>query len=228
MKQLTSTFLAAFTVSLALSAQDGFSPARYQSGAVPALPVTAIGGGEVLLQLAVTRDGRVRSVTPLRATPPFTDAVTEAARQWLFVPAGVALLRRADERPAQQPVDSTVLVAATFRPPTSYSSPALSDPPKDVGPASDEVALPLTMAAPPFPPLAYSGGVVLVEVRVEADGRVSDVAVIRSAPPFDEPAAAAARQWTFRPARVRGTATPTFAYIVFGFPVPLGPLARPR
>jgi TonB family protein len=60
-------------------------------------------------------------------------------------------------------------------------------------------------------------GMVLIEVRVDAGGGVADARVIRSARPFDEPALDAARRWTFRPARVRGTPMATLAYIAFAF-----------
>jgi len=50
---------------------------------------------------------------------------------------------------------------------------------------------------------------------------VADAQVIRSAPPFDEPARDAARRWTFRPARVQGTSVVGLAYIVFAFRQPI-------
>ena len=66
-----------------------------------------------------------------------------------------------------------------------------------------------------------SGGVVLIEATVDVMGRVADARVIRAAPPFDQAAMAAARQWRFRPARVKGRVTPTYVYLIFGFPVPV-------
>ncbi len=62
---------------------------------------------------------------------------------------------------------------------------------------------------------------VLVEVRVDAGGGVADAKVIRSAPPFDEPARDAARRWTFRPTRVHGASVARLAYIVFAFRQPI-------
>ena len=74
---------------------------------------------------------------------------------------------------------------------------------------------------PRYPPLAREGGTVIVEVRVDSVGAVFDAKAVRRAPPFDELALAAARQWTFRPARVGVTAVDTLAYIVFAFRQPV-------
>ena len=74
---------------------------------------------------------------------------------------------------------------------------------------------------PAFPRRALFGGLVLAEVRVDPLGAVSDATVLRSAPPFDEPALDAARRWRFRPARLHGRPVATIAYLVFGFRQPV-------
>ncbi len=221
---LKSGLTVACIVGMVLSAQDAFSPARYRAGTMPALPVMPLGGGQVFLELSVSREGRVRGVTPLRVTPPFTDLVIDAVRDWQLNPAEQDVAPepgRADEPPSRLPVASKVLVAAVFRPP-ALNTPTLGEAPRDIASASDETTFPLTTTVPPFPPLAHGSGVVLLEVRVDRDGAVADASVIRSAPPFDDAARAAARQWSFRPARVRGTRVSTFVYIVFGFSIPVG------
>lgn len=76
------------------------------------------------------------------------------------------------------------------------------------------------------PPLARDSGIVLIEVRVDTGGGVADAKVIRSARPFDKPALDAARRWTFRPARVRGTSVVTLAYIAFAFRQPVTVIPR--
>ena len=210
-------------LGVVLSAQEASSPARYRAGTVPALPVMAVSGGQVLVELAVSREGRVTAVTALQTTPPFTDVVVSAVRDWQFRPAEGPVAPepgRADEPPSRLPVASKVLVAAIYRPP-ALNAPTLGDAPKHIASASDETAFPLTTTMPPFPPSALSSGVVLVEARIDPNGAVADVTVIRSAPPFDDVARRAARQWSFRPARVRGTPVSTLVYLVFGFPVPI-------
>lgn len=219
-----SVFIVACVLGIVVPAQEAFSPARYRAGAVPALPPMAVGGGQVLLELAVDREGGVMAVTPLRTTPPFTDRVADAVRNWEFLPAEENVTRpsgRAGQHESRTAVESKVLVAAIFRPP-AVNAPTLGERPKDVAPASNETAFPVTTIVPPFPPLAFGSGVVLVEARVDRDGRVAEAAVIHSAPPFDGAARAAVLEWRFRPARVQGKRVSTFVYILLGFPVPVG------
>src|SRR6478609_5963567 len=188
------------------------SPARLQSGKVPPIPVTAVGGGEVLIDLDVSAAGAVTRATPLRSTPPFADFVLNAVRDWRFFPAREVVdpdRARAGETTSRVATPSHVLVAAVFRPPT-LRAPTLGEPPKDVSPGSDVLPFPLAMIPPLFPPTAASNGVVLLEVQVSANGSVDDVGVINSAPPFDDAAVKAVRQWHFRPAQVHGTAVPTY------------------
>jgi TonB family protein len=119
-----------------------------------------------------------------------------------------------------EPVASKVLIACVFRPP-SLNSPTLGEPPKDVRPASDDVAGPLNTVTPAYPPMASADGVVVVQVIVGVSGRVVTAATVSSAPGFDEAALAAARQWMFRPARIHGRLEETFAYLVFAFRRPV-------
>jgi TonB family protein len=198
------------------AAQDRFVPAaRYRNGELPQIPFQAVGGGEVLLELTVSSNGSVAAVRPLQTTSLFTEALTEVVPGWRFVPA----------ENEGKPVDSKVLVAALFRPP-SINTPTLGEVPSDVGAPSPDTPFPTLTVMPPYPPLALESGVGLVEVQVDATGAVTDAQIVRSAPPFDEPALDSARQWKFRPARVRGVATSTYAYIVFGFRQPVTTLGR--
>jgi TonB family protein len=65
----------------------------------------------------------------------------------------------------------------------------------------------LVNAFPVYPPIAQSArvqGVVILETRIEPDGGVSDVRVLRSIPLLDEAAVAAVRQWRFTPTLLNG------------------------
>jgi TonB family protein len=145
-----------------------------------------------------------------------------AVRGWEFVPP---------EDDDHQPVESRVLVGGLFRAPSLYASPGDSTP-ADVARPSGDIPFPLGTVMPVFPPLAHSAGVVLLEALVGATGAVEGVQVIRSAPPFDSPAADAARRWLFRPAYVAPRAQPRYVYLVFGFPAPITsggvPTPQPR
>lgn len=203
--------------------EPAYSPARLRSGKVPPIPVTAVGGGEVLIDLDVSAEGSVTRATPLRSSPPFTEFVLKAVRDWQFFAAREVVdadRARAGEATSRVAVQSHVLVAAVFRPP-SLRAPTLGEPPKDVSPGSDVLPFPAAMIPPLFPPTAASNGVVLLEVHVRANGSVDAVGVINSAPPFDDAAVTAVREWHFRPAQVHGAAVPTYVYVLLGFRMPV-------
>jgi TonB family protein len=206
-------------VGVAAAAQTGSSlqrPARYLDGPLPMLPTEAVGGGQVFLEVAVTAAGHVDAVKPLRTTPPFTALVVNAVSRWNFEPA---------EREGLA-VGSTVLVVALVRPP-SLLVPTLGELPRDVAAPSGATPFPEVTVLPAYPPSADGNGVVLVQLRIDVDGRVASAAVVRSTPPFDEAALDAVRQWRFRPP-VDGGGLPTVAYAILGFPVPVvgpGPLS---
>jgi len=49
---------------------------------------------------------------------------------------------------------------------------------------------------------------VILELAVDASGKVSDARVLRSQPPFDEAALECVRQWEYAPTTINGVATP--------------------
>lgn len=215
----------AFALALGFVTQreEAYTPARLRDGKVPPIPVTAVGGGEVRLELDVSTDGIVTRVTPLRDTPPFTEFVMSAVRGWKFFPARAVVngdAARSGATIARAAVPATVLVVAMFRPP-AMNSPTLGEPAKDLASGSDAVPFPASIAMPPYPPRAYGNGVVLLESRVSAIGSVEDVGVIASAPPFDESARDSLKQWHFRPAKVQGIPVSALVYVIAGFRAPI-------
>jgi TonB family protein len=231
-RDITLTVVMAVAVWTAASAQQGFMPAAFQSGAIPQLNVLSIeaGGGQVMLEVTVSPDGSVIDSRPLRITPSFTERIQSSSSGWHFTPAE-ALLDPRDQRPGgplTRPIQSKVLVAGVFRPPTLLG-PSIGEAINEVGNPSDEIPYPLSVIQPLYPPNARDAGVVLVEARVNPQGAVIGAVVKVSSPGFDSSALDAARQWRFRPARVGGVFVPSLAYIVFGFPMPLtfGPTPTP-
>jgi TonB family protein len=212
--------VAAVVLATPLYAQQPYKPARYAAGARPVLPALVVGPGQAFVELTVGPDGSVQKVTPLRSTPPFTQGLIDAVTYWRFAPAVEDALGPDGKPEGPKPVASKILVASLFRAPTLLT-PTLGEKTVAVGTASPEVAYPTATNEPPFPPLAMSAGVVLVEVSIDGAGAVNEARVIGSAPPFDQAALDAARKWRFRPARVKGRATAGYAYLVFGFPQPI-------
>ncbi len=200
------------------------TPAVYQGGAAPRIPVQAVSGGEVSLELAVDSEGRVVAVKVLRDTPPFTKELVTATLTWQFKPAEDAELPttgRAIDPATRRTVGSKVLVVGLFRPPALFPT-TLGQPPVDIATPSDAVAVPLAFPAMPlYPPQALFDGVVLAEQRVRADGAVASTRVLRSAPGLDAPALDVLRGLRFRPARVHGLTAAAMVYTVSAFRQPI-------
>jgi TonB family protein len=219
--EMRLALVMALAISVTIEAAD--MPAVFQSGSVPTLPVisTDVGGGEVLLEVTVDRTGAISVIKPLRETATFTERMTQAVKTWRFKPAerDIPEAQRKPGGPSTERVDAKILVAAVFRRPSVLGL-TLGEPVRDVAAASADIPSPTSIVPPPYPPAALSPGVVLVEVRVDAKGSVSDAQVRLSAPGFDNVALSTARQWAFRPAQSGGASRPAVAYIVFGFPVP--------
>lgn len=198
-------------------------PARFLAGPLPPLPPLVAGGGEVFLELEVTREGRAGAATVLRATPPFTDHLIAAVKQWQFEPATTVKPPAAPGGiPIAEPSASGVLIVANFRAP-SLTGPTLGELPKDIRAPSPTIPFPLFVRQLPWPPLAVAQGVVLVEARVDGRGAVTDVRLVQGAPGFESAALDAVRQWAFRPVRTPDAPDHSLVYIVLGFPLPVTP-----
>jgi TonB family protein len=172
--------------------------------------------------MTVDEAGTVTAVRPLKTTPPFAAMLTAEAQGWRFSPA---VEERADaarpEGRARVTVPSKVALIGMYRPPV-LRGPTLGALPKDTSAPSDEVAYPLSMVMPRFPPTARAGGQVLVEALIGADGAIGETKVLQAQPPFESAALSALAGWTFKPARRGGLPVPSYVYVVFGFPEIVG------
>lgn len=200
------------TARLPLVAAD-FTPARLRGGGVPPIPLQAIAGGEVWLEVTLSATGYPEKVTPLRTTPPYGQLVEEAVASWIFEPA----------REAQETVRSAVLVLALFRPPQLLNTPTLGEPPRDVARAGPEIPVLASTVMPLYPPLSTGDGVVLVDLTVSPGGAVSSAAVVGSSPGFDRSALDAVSHWTFTPAHRGSLPVASHVYVIVGFRQPVVP-----
>lgn len=202
------------------------SAARLQSGPPPQIPLMAVAGGEVVLEVAVGKDGSVSGVTTLRQTPPFTEAMQSAVRGWRFK-AAEDVATPESGKPADPatrgPVASTVLVIGLFRPPGLFNV-TLGEPPKTVAqPSEGAPALQSMLTMPAYPAQALLDGVVLVELQLSSQGAVDKASVVRSSPPFDQPALDAVKGLGFRAPRIAGRTAPSTVYAVVAFRQPITP-----
>lgn len=194
--------LPVMSVAVAVAAPG--PPAAFSEGTLPAQPTQFVGGGEVLLEVAVAASGAVNEIRTLRAMAPYTDLLRRAVKNWTFEPAhsvhGVA-------------VPSRVLVGGFYRPAVVFGSAlTVSEPVREVATASADVPFPSTTVPASYPPLAFGSSQVFLEFMIAADGTFTAEVVGEASSPFREAALEAARRWRFRP-----VGAPSVAYVVFGF-----------
>jgi TonB family protein len=211
MQRLVGWIVAAMVVMPVAAAQDA-EPTRLSSGpfVLPALPGPGVvGWGEVLLEVDVAADGAVAEMREVRTADPFGRLVRAAVGQWRFEPT----------RAGDDPVASSVVVAAVYRPRGLHNTPAVGTPAGDVG--APAALHPLALTPPAHPPQVLGDGVVVVEVLVDADGTVTEAAVRSPATGFDGSALDTARRWRFAVASGEEMPSPAYVYLIFGFREPV-------
>ncbi len=213
----------ALGAAAAVSAQRlTFTPPRLLTADLTPLPApTIIGGGEVLIEATIDRTGRVIRPNVLRGTPPYTNMVLDTLTTWRFEAASVRSVDGRDES-----VDMPVVIAAVYRAPVLMNAPTIGEVPKDWSKPSGDVAYPIAMEMPNYPPTARDGGVVLLEVKLNEAGAMTDTRGVASVGGFDSAARDALAQWRFRGAMYRSRPVPSTAYVLFGFRQPV--VSSPR
>jgi TonB family protein len=211
---LLAVLLAASVAGVA----EAQTSSRLRQGFVPAPRGEAYGGGQVVLELMIDPAGRVTAADALLATPPFTDAVADAARRWRFEPATAIIKERLT------PVASRVLLVAVFRPPSLYAGPAPGAEPQRHGTPSDDVPWPVSLAMPAYPPTAVGDGLVLVEIEMNRRGTARGAYVLTPQSGFDRAALDAVDGWRFTPPARPAIAEPLFVYAILGFRSPVSTL----
>ena len=94
----------------------------------------------------------------------------------------------------------------------------------DVTPGAESGYIPpgiVAVAYPAYPIDAASVGAVVVQVKVDADGKVEDVKAIRSFYPFTQFSLNAAKKWQFRPATFNGEPVASNVAIAFVYSPPV-------
>jgi TonB family protein len=208
---------AALVLLPALQPVQLYAPPRLVRATLPPPPAaTIIGGGEVIVEFGVDDRGTVVRPAVVRSTPPYTEQVVAALRQWRFRPAHVS-----EAGGRQQPVDVRVTLTAIFRPPLLVDGPAAGSPPRDVSQPSPEAAYPLVTAVPKYPPTAVGDSLALYEVGLDEQGRMIGARRIASLPPFDRAARNALAAMRFRGGVYGAAPVPSTTYVLFGFRAPV-------
>ncbi|HVC20618.1 MAG TPA: TonB family protein [Vicinamibacterales bacterium] len=184
----------------------------FAGGTLPAQLSMVVGWEQAQAALTVDKTGRVSGVELMAATPGFEGPVKTALAGWRFRPA---------TGPGGHPVPSHVLVVVIYRPPVLYNTPTIGNPMRQLAAWPASVPFPIATTTPAYPPQAAGDDVVLVTMRVGADGTLTDARTTGPPSGFDQASLDAARQWRFRPARPGGTRAPSAACLIFGFRQPV-------
>lgn len=208
----------ALSVAVATSAQSlKFTPPRLLKAELPPVPPpTVVGGGEVLIEATVDRDGRLNRPIIVRSTPPYTQMVLDAMATWRFEPARVA-----GPDSIETAVDVPVSICAVYRAPVLMNAPTIGEPAKEWSKPSSDVAYPLSTEMPNYPPQARDEGVVLLEVALNEAGAMTEARSVASTGGFESASREALAKWRFRGGSYRARPVPTTAYVLFGFRSPV-------
>jgi Trypsin-like peptidase domain/Gram-negative bacterial TonB protein C-terminal len=77
---------------------------------------------------------------------------------------------------------------------------------------------PVSLVATPYPPQALFGGEVVLDARIDTDGRIAELSVVHGIAPYLDPVLDAVRTWIFSPAQLDGRAVEARLGIVVQFP----------
>lgn len=137
----------------------------------------------------------------------------------------------ATPRPAPRPTPRPT-VRATPRPAAPTPPPAVEEEEEEEEPAPRRPAGPLRVGGsvpeprkvkhvnPSYPSIAKQArvqGIVILECTIDAQGRISDVRVLRGIPLLDQAAIQAVRQWVYEPTLIDGVPTPVIMTVTVNF-----------
>jgi TonB family protein len=164
----------------------------------PLFPPHATMGGTVVAEVHFA-SGDISSVRILSGEEPFVDSCKSALSKWH----------------ADQEQDGDELVVIYFRQPYLYTLGSDSEKIKPEAPKGS-LPYPIDVVSPSYPVDALGQGSVVLRTDISADGRVTDMQVIKSLGQLTNSSMAAVRKWKFTPAKNKlGKSIPAHAYVVF-------------
>ncbi len=204
-------------------------------------PEAAAVGARASITLRVTLDhlGTVREARAMGA--PILGAIAPGTPtdQRAFTAGLLALIQSAKDAvgqwqydpPADAPIAFDVVIGFTSdafgevitQTPVRREVPSPDDPPRIGSSLTPRPPIKLKHVNPIYPADAKEKkitGVVILEARVEADGRILEARVLRSIPELDQAALDAVKQWEFTPSVADGEATPVMMTITVQFSLP--------
>jgi len=87
--------------------------------------------------------------------------------------------------------------------------------------------VPISLVSAPYPPQALFGGEVVLDARVDTEGKIAELNVVHGTAPFLKPVLDAVHTWMFSPAKMDGQAADARIGIVIQFPQSFVPKLAP-
>ncbi|HVQ14232.1 MAG TPA: energy transducer TonB, partial [Vicinamibacterales bacterium] len=185
--------------------------------------------GEVRLELTINTAGRVQEVRVVGSTAASASGPAPSALQAQLNEAAMAAARQWEYEPAVlNGITVPVIVSANVRfvltpreAPTTTATTQAAPAPVRVG-GNIKMPIKTRHIKAVYPPAAQSArvqGAVIIEVTVDAQGRVADARILRSIPLLDQAALDAVRQWEYAPTILNGVAVPVLMTVTVQFSI---------
>jgi TonB family protein len=169
------------------SSQESNAPVPLSLVAAP-LPSKALQGGQVVLDALVDSDGQLTDINVVQGAPPFLDEVMSAARTWSFAPA------RSNAGETRKRIGIVFqFVSPGFV--EGKSTELRSAMPSGNG--GDRPALPVLMTEAESPATSNADAGVILSARVDAQGQLGAINVLRDPESLAHSVIAAVRRWQF-------------------------------
>ena len=197
------------TIVLASMLMDGQDMSlRVDRAVTPSHPVRAIAGGVAVIQMDMHGDPEMMATSILEGEVPFVTAAMNALTHWAFsAPPNASVARTS--------------VTFFFRPQSPYPMKVLKKPVSPWSVHEDRPALPIEAIDPGYPMMSSSEGVVIFEVGVAVDGRVTYLETVHGIAGLTEHASHAVKNWKFSPASIAGKPVPSSAIVAISFVSPI-------
>jgi TonB family protein len=164
----------------------------------PLFPPNATMGGTVVAEVQFA-SGNAASVKILSGAEPFVNSCKTALSKWH----------------TDQDKDSQELIVVNFRQPYLYSIGSDKEKIDSEAPIGS-LPYPTDVVSPSYPADALGQGSVILRTDISAEGRVTDIQVVKSLGILTDSSIAAVRKWKFTPAKNSlGKGIPAHAYVVF-------------
>jgi len=170
----------------------------------PSRPVNTLATGLSVVEVEVDSGTRSMQTRQLYGNSPFVTSGLNALMSWVFaVPAGVPSARTS--------------VTFLFRSPSIYSVPIPAPAVKPWAGSPNTSALPQEIMDPGYPPASVAEGILVLIVRINAEGKVIGVEKFSGEAALFEQSHNALKNWKFSPARIANNPVSSSAYVVISF-----------